>query len=134
MALFECPRCGTKLAYASKDHPCKGGKSSDGGGESRPRAAAKSVSVGGEGGPEPRQAVVKKLRSSLPQLPAGVAPGPSETKRPAHKIIDGLKEVIAVARGETDPARVTVVRVGRPKKGETRAKPWEAEGISKASY
>ncbi len=63
--------------------------------------------------------------------PARQKPKPN---RPPHKIIEGLKEAIAVSMGEVNPAKVTVVRVGRPKKGETRDKPWEALGISKASY
>jgi len=87
-----------------------------------------------------------------------------ETARPrrAHKIVEGLKEAVAVAKGEAAPARVTTLLVtpkpdgradvqrpgsrgpapssgGRPRKGETaatlaRSKPWEAEGISQATW
>lgn len=39
MALFECPHCGTKLAYASKEHPCKGGNK-----ETRHEASGRSES------------------------------------------------------------------------------------------
>ena len=102
-------------------------KSSDGSVESRHAAMAANPLVG--------NVEAKKVGRSISRS-AGVTPGPSGAKsnRPAHKIIEGLKEAIAVVRGEAEPAKVTVVKVGRPKKGEKRDKPWEALGISKASY
>jgi len=145
MALFQCPRCGTPLAYASKDHPCKGGKSSDGiaeGREAQDSRNAKGVApdrkpleVGAvaqlvERGPS--QGLMSEVRGL--STPVGTKAGPSEPKRkrPSHKIIEGLKEAIAVVKGEAQPAKVTIVKVGRPKR--TEAQPWEALGISKASY
>ena len=65
------------------------------------------------------------------RLPKGPATA-TNSKRPSHKIIEGLKEAIAVVKGEAQPAKVTIVKVGRPKR--TEAQPWEALGISKASY
>jgi hypothetical protein len=106
MALFECPRCGTRLAYASKDHPCKGGVSAD---------------------------KMQEAREQAPHLEKGSTPLPStKPKHPTHKIIEGLKEAIAVASGEVEPVRVTIVKVGRPKK--TEKQPWEVEGITRATW
>ncbi len=84
-------------------------------------------------GSSPKGPDLATARSAAVRLPKGPATA-TNSKRPAHKIIEGLKEAIAVVRGEVEPAKVTVVKVGRPKKGETRDKPWEALGISKASY
>jgi hypothetical protein len=74
MALFECPRCGTKLVYESKEHLCKGGnKSSDGGVESR-----HALKKGGN-----RKSTRMGVESPevVSRLAAGVAPSPSEAKR-----------------------------------------------------
>jgi len=54
-----------------------------------------------------------------------------EPKKP-NKIIEGLKEAVAVARGEIEPAKLTVLKRGRPKIVELR--PWETEGISRRTW
>jgi hypothetical protein len=46
------------------------------------------------------------------------------TARAYGKIPEGLKEALAIARGEASPARVTVVRVPRKRKAKApRKKP-----------
>lgn len=133
MALFECPRCKRRLLYADQTHHCSG-KSSDGGVESRHAAemAPGSSPVSRKRPIVPREKKPPESASGLVLGKAGVAPGPSETNcvggaevaRRSHKPkVEG-----------SNPSPATKSKRGRPKKGEVRAKPWEAEGISKASY
>lgn len=111
-----------------------GFKSSDGGGESRPAA---DVAQRKERRPGPKDGGSNPSKRKV-TTSAGVAPGPSETK-PKNKIIEGLKEAIAVARGDVPAARITVMPRGRPlakdaAKALMQTKPWLSEGMSRASW
>lgn len=44
----------------------------------------------------------------------------AKPKRPAQKIGEGLKEALAVAKGEAEPAAVHVRKRGRPSSGKER--------------
>lgn len=132
MALFQCPRCGTKLAYASKDHPCKGGKSSDG---DRPKAVKPSVGpIGG-------------AMLAMAASPSEANPVAKEPEASGHNRLDGPQgtshrgssrlsagRTAQDAAPSSDGGRVAIqaVKRGRPKR--TEQQPWEAEGISRASY
>lgn len=59
--------------------------------------------------------------------------------KPKHKLVAAAEEALAVARGESKPARVTVYKGGRPlakdaAKALTKTKPWMLEGMSRASW
>jgi hypothetical protein len=114
MALFECPRCGTKLTYASKEHPCKGGKSSDGGGESRPATVRK------EGVSYPEAQANRLPSTKLIPIKGEEAPsGPRAGSR------------IETARVAPSPSEAKRGR-GRPKIEEKRQ--WEIEGVTRATW
>lgn len=122
MALFECPRCGTKLYYEGKVHPCKGGKSSDGGGESRPATVRKE----GVSYPEDQANLLpstKLIPSKGEEAPSGprfgsrietarVAPSPSEINSGAPKQPRG--EPVQIKSAEL-PGSPNIKR-GRPPK------------------
>jgi hypothetical protein len=59
--------------------------------------------------------------------------------KPPHKLLVGAKEALAVARGETKPAKVTIFKRGRPlakdaAKALMKTRPWLLEGMSRASW
>jgi hypothetical protein len=116
---LNCPDCGVRVMNL-RTHVCKSRKSSDGGGESRLASPHESGDV--------RRDVGKKASPNSGRLLAGVAPSPSD-----HKIVEGLKEALLVAQGEIEPARITV-KLGRPKIGEVRDRPWEKLGISERTW
>ena len=136
MALFECPRCGTKLPYASKEHPCRGGKSSDGGGEAtataeRPAGTGDLLAGDESGTPNGKQyrpvtpagqpASDESLSAgSIGRKVAGIAPGPSEAipvlaAKPAiSPTVHGGKAVGRTAG--SSPATGAKSKRGRPQK------------------
>jgi hypothetical protein len=89
MALFQCPRCGTKLAYASKDHPCKGGKSSDG----RRDEIAHSVEATAKpqrSSERPKVVASGQLpRAGAASRPSGANPVAKEPEASGHNRLDG---------------------------------------------
>jgi hypothetical protein len=65
------------------------------------------------------------------RIVAAGAKGPPVTRsRPAAKIIEGLKEAVAVAEGQETAARIHCKR-GRPKSSD---EPWKDLGISERTY
>lgn len=115
MALFECPRCGTKLTYGGKEHPCKGGKSSG-------STTAATSGVRQEDGADRLSLPVKSSGAArgddareTAKLIAGKPPRPeinSAGKRP--KSSDGGVESRHAKEGlGSDPDRAGVHRVNR---------------------
>lgn len=71
------------------------------------------------------------------QQGAATSSKPSTAAKPRGKGSDAAN----VAKPQIEPASAppqsppeTKLKLGRPKKGETREKPWETEGISKAGW
>lgn len=91
-------------------------------------------SGGGAEGRSTRQPTEKEPRptsdSVQKQRVAVVAPSPPEAK------LESSTAVVQVAVNDQVAGSIPAspAKKGRPKAGETRAKPWEAEGISKASW
>jgi hypothetical protein len=126
MALFECPRCGTKLAYASKEHPCKGGKSSGGiaeGREAQDRRRAKWVAPNrkplevGAVAQQAERGPSQGLRSEVRSLstPVGIKADPPEANSGAPKQPRGEPAQIKSAELPGSPN----IKRGRPPKPDS---------------
>jgi hypothetical protein len=128
MALFECPRCGTKLYYEGKVHPCKGGKSSGGiaeGREAQDRRQAKGVAPNrkplevGAVAQQAERGPSQGLRSEVRSLstPVGIKANPPETKLARSSAVELAAHNGSVAGSK--PAAPTKSKRGRPPKPDS---------------
>jgi hypothetical protein len=137
MAFFPCPDCGTKLPYASKEHPCRGSKNTPEASGTARKAPSGSVLA------ESSRNLVRASTHPVAKATKGKA-GTAEVKGLVRRSTAGtglrVGEAVAVQPATSEFMDVTgrrdvhQIKRGRGRPKVTGPRPWETAGVSKTTY